>query len=390
MNQLISESTQIKDSLIQWRRDIHSYPELGMQEEKTSNLVQEKIYSMGIEPKNGVGKTGVLGLIEGENPGPTIGLRADMDALNMNDEKNVSYASEISGMAHSCGHDAHTAMLLGAAWILKNNPPKYGNVKLIFQPGEEGFFGAKKMIEDGALEEPKVDAIGGLHVNTTIPTGSIMYAESQVCAAADFIEIEIIGQGGHAAHPHLTKDPVPVAGEVLSSLQRIISRNVDPLDSGVITIGQIHGGSANNIIPESVKLGGTVRTLNPEIRNNMEARIESVVSGITQAHGLDYKFKYTYMYPSVNNADQMVDLLAKTSHDLLGKENVLVTKPSMGGEDFSFFTERVPGVFFRLGVRNEEKGITYPGHHPLFDIDEEALPIGSAIMAGLALNYLNQ
>ena len=390
MNQLNYEADKMKDDLINWRRTLHQHPELGFEEEQTSRFVQERLQEMGIEDFTVMAKTGVVVLIKGEHPGPTVALRGDMDALPIQDEKDVAYASKVAGKAHLCGHDAHTTMLLGAARLLSQNRPKYGNVKLVFQPAEEGLFGAKKMIEEGVLENPKVEAIAGLHVNPNVPTGYVTCSKREVCAAADFFDIEIIGKGGHAAHPHFSVDSITVAAEVISSLQQIVSRQLDPISSTVITIGQIHGGSADNAIAPKVQLGGTVRTLDPEIRRSIESRMDSIIDGVTKAFGATYKLNYKYFYPPVINDESLLPTLEKSVSDVLGVDNFSISKPSMGGEDFSYYAEQIPGIFFRLGVRDKEKETTFPLHHPMFDLDEDALPIGAAILAQFALNYLNE
>ena len=387
MNRMRIEAEQIREDLILWRRTFHQNPELGFEEIKTSEFVQEKLTEMGVSYEVIAG-TGVAALIEGESPGPTIALRGDMDALPIQDEKNVPYSSKVEGKAHLCGHDAHTAMLLGAAKLLVKNKPQKGNVKLIFQPAEEGLFGAETLIKHGVLESPRVDAIAGLHVNPMVATGHVTCSQREVCAAADFFDVEIFGVGGHAAHPHHSVDSITIASEVVSSLQQIVSRQVDPLSPTVLTIGQIHGGSANNAIAPSVKIGGTVRTLDPEVRSTIEDRMEKVIKGVTEGLGGTYKFDYKYMYPVLLNDETLIPSLEDTVESVLGEGSFSISKASMGGEDFSFYAQQVPGIFFRLGVRNEDKNAMYPLHHPMFDLDEEALPYGSAILAEYALNYL--
>ncbi|RIW28460.1 amidohydrolase [Bacillus salacetis] len=380
------EAEKIKEDLIFWRRTFHQKPELGFEEIQTSQFVQEQLKKTGINYKV-IGGTGVAALIEGESPGPTIALRGDMDALPIQDEKTVSYSSKVEGKAHLCGHDAHTAMLLGAAHLLVKNKPLKGNVKLIFQPAEEGLFGAETLIKHGVLENPGVEAIAGLHVNPMVPAGFVTCSQKEVCAAADFFDIEIFGVGGHAAHPHHSVDSIAIAAAVVSSLQQIVSRQVDPLSPTVLTIGQIHGGSANNAIAPSVKIGGTVRTLDPQVRNAMEARMEKVIKGVSEGLGGTYTFDYRYMYPVLLNDESLIPSLRETVQSVLGSDSFSISKPSMGGEDFSFYAQKVPGVFFRIGVRNEEKKAVYPLHHPKFDLDEDALPYGSAILAQYALNF---
>ncbi|PYZ99084.1 amidohydrolase [Alteribacter lacisalsi] len=381
------KQSQLHKDLIEWRRYLHQNPELGLEEYNTQRFVMEKLTEMGVSNKP-VTETGVVALIEGRTTGPTVAIRADMDALPIQDEKDVLYKSQIPGKGHMCGHDAHTAMLLGAARLLKENPPESGNVKLIFQPAEEGRFGADKMIKAGALEDPKVDSIVALHVQPTVPAGEATITEGITCAAADFFEVDIIGKGGHAAHPHQAVDPITITSEVISSLQQITSRQVDPLSPAVITIGQIHGGTADNVIPTSVRFGGTVRTMDVALREQMEEKMESVIKGITSAFGATYNLNYQYFFPSVVNDKRLVPLIEETAEEILGEGKMTHVKPSMGGEDFSFFTHRVPGLMFRLGVGNKAKGIEAPLHHSKFDLDEDALPLGSAMLARFANKYL--
>jgi amidohydrolase len=388
---LLNHAQSLKEQLIEWRRDFHQHPELGFDEVRTSKIVGNHLKRLGLEVTKGVGKTGVIGLLRGTGDGPTFALRADMDALPMQDEKQVSYSSQVAGVTHACGHDAHTTILMGAAQLLSTSfRPKRGNIKFIFQPAEEGLGGAEAMINDQALENPKVEAIAGLHVNTGIPTGKITMVKGVGCGAADMFSLTIKGKGGHAAHPHQGIDSISVAAEVISAIQHISSRHVNPTDPLVITIGKIQGGTKNNVIAPTVEMSGTVRTLNPDLRKEMPKRMEKVVNGVTEALGASYEFNYHMGYPSIINDSKLVDLLETTADEVIGKENSTHVRPGMGGEDFSFYTEHVPGVFYTLGVGNEAKQINRPGHHPMFDIDEEALPFGVAMLSKLAVNYLSK
>lgn len=390
-DEFLVEAKTLKEQLIEWRRDFHQHPELGFEEVRTSTIVANYLESLGLEVKRNVGKTGVVALLRGENPGPTIGLRADMDALPIQDQKeNVPYRSKIDGKMHACGHDAHTAMLMGAATILSRGPLKKGNIKFIFQPAEEGEGGAELMIKEGCLDNPKVDVMAGLHVNTGIDTGKITVTEGEIgCASADTFELTVIGSGGHAAHPHQTVDAIAVSGEVITSLQQIVSRQIPPIDSVVITIGTIEGGTATNIIAPTVKMTGTVRTLNPKLRKLLPTKMENVIKGITAAFGATYEFKYNFGFPSIINDLRLRDMVEEVAELVLGKGNCSREKPSLGGEDFAFYSEKVPSIFFRLGVGNDAME-RYPGHHPKFDIDENALPYGSAMLARFAIHYIEQ
>lgn len=390
-DEILVEAKTLKEQLIEWRRDFHQHPELGFEEVRTSTIVADYLESLGLEVKRHVGKTGVVALLRGENPGPTVGLRADMDALPIQDQKeNVPYRSKFDGKMHACGHDAHTAMLMGAATILSRRPLKKGNIKFIFQPAEEGEGGAELMIKEGCLDNPKVDVMAGLHVNTGIDTGKITVTEGEIgCASADTFELMVIGSGGHAAHPHQTVDAIAVSGEVITSLQQIVSRQIPPIDSVVITIGTIEGGTATNIIAPTVKMTGTVRTLNPKLRKLLPTKMENVIKGITAAFGATYEFKYNFGFPSIINDLRLRDMVEEVAELVLGKGNCSREKPSLGGEDFAYYSEKVPSIFFRLGVGNDSME-RYPGHHPKFDIDENALPYGSAMLARFAIHYIAQ
>ncbi|MEJ8543695.1 amidohydrolase [Brevibacillus borstelensis] len=390
-SEILAKASVLREQIVAWRRDFHQNPELSFEEKRTSDIVAAHLEKLGLEVKRGLGRTGVVGILRGKQPGPTIGLRADMDALPIHDQKDVVYRSTVNGKMHACGHDAHTSMLMGAAQFLSQvERPEKGNVVFVFQPAEEGGGGAQVMIEDGLLRETGIEAMAGLHVFPGVPVGRVTAVRGVGCAAADTIHIRVIGRGGHAAHPHLAVDSVAVAAEVISALQQIASRHVDPLDPIVITIGKIQGGTANNVIAPEVELFGTVRTLNPALREQMPERIEKVIAGVTQAFGATYSFAYEFGYPSILNDDGMVDLLLQTSDDVLGEGKYQLVKPSMGGEDFSYYTHHVPGVFFRLGAGNEDQRTRYPLHHPLFDIDEDALPIGVAMLSAFALKYLER
>jgi amidohydrolase len=384
----LEKAKSFSAELTAWRRHLHQYPELGFEEKRTSAFVVEHLKEMGYEDVKQVAGTGVVALVHGQESGETVALRADMDALPILDEKTVTYKSKHEGVAHLCGHDGHTTMLLGAAKLLIDNPPVKGAIKLIFQPAEEGLFGAEALVKAGVLKNPDVKAIAGLHVNPDIATGQVTCAQKEACAAADFFELEVIGEGGHAAHPHKAKDAITIASEVISSLQQLISREIDPLVPTVMTIGQIHGGSANNAIAQRVKMGGTVRTFDNELRNSIGKRMEQLIKGITDGFQVGYSFKYNKFYPALLNEPSLVPTVQHAVKQTLGPDRFQISKPSMGGEDFSFYANEIPGVFFRLGVRNEKKDAKYPLHHPKFDLDEDALPYGAAILATWALNQL--
>ncbi|WP_245844599.1 M20 metallopeptidase family protein [Salinicoccus kekensis] len=387
---VLDEALKIKEDLVRWRRHLHKNPELSFEEYETNKFVKNLLEKWGYTSISSIAKTGLVVNIKGKEEGATIALRADMDALPINDEKQVSYASKKENIAHLCGHDAHTSILLGVAELFSKIELEKGNIKLIFQPAEEGFAGAKYMVEEGVLKNPDVNAIAGLHVHPTAQTGEITVAKDIAMATSDQIDIEIIGKGGHAAHPHLSIDPIAITSIVISSLQQVVSRSIDPLEPVVVTIGKVQGGYKRNIIAPSVKLEGTVRILNKDLREDVRKIIKEHIEGICNGMGADYEFNYTEGYPSVVNDNNLIQDLAKVSNEILGQNTMSIVKPSMGGEDFSYYTEKVPGLFFRLGTRNENKQTNFPNHHPLFDIDEDALPYGVALLSGFALNYLNE
>lgn len=388
---LLKEAEKLKQQLSTWRRDFHTNPELGYQEFRTAAKVEEHLKRLGLEVETGIGKTGVTGLLRGQEPGPTIGIRADMDALPIQDEKEVTYRSSNDNVAHLCGHDAHTSILMGAAELLTSlGKPKKGNIKFIFQPAEELLAGANAMISDGVLENPKVDAIIGLHVNPSLQVGEIGITYGVVCASVDNISIKIIGKGGHGARPHEGKDSILIASQVIVALQNISSRMIDPLEPVVVSIGKINGGTIGTAIATSVEMEGTVRTLSPAIREKLPSLMEQVIKGVVSAFDADYEFNYELNYPSLENNKDLIDLVSETSAEILGAEQCKLLNASTGGEDFSFYAEQIPGAFFRLGVGNGSLATSYPLHHPSFDLDEEGLCYGVAMLTGAALKYLEK
>ena len=386
------EANHIKDELIEIRRTLHQYPELGFEETNTSKFIKDFLRKEGIQFKEFAG-TGVCGIIEGTKEGKNkkvIGLRADIDGLPMQDKKSCSYASKISGKMHACGHDGHTTILLGAAKLLNKNKDKFnGTIKLIFEPAEETTGGAKVMIEEGVLTNPTVDVMCGLHVEETLDVGMIMVRRGTVNAASNPFNITIKGSGGHGAYPDTAVDPIVMASHVVTSLQSIVSREIKPVNPAVITIGSIHGGTAQNILPNEVKLGGIIRTMTNEDREFAKLRLKEIVNGVCTTFRGSAEIEIEESYPCLYNDDDMVKILEDSAKSIIGAENVKVQKnPKLGVESFAYFANKVPSVFYFLGIRNEEKGIIHPAHNSLFDIDEDALPIGVAIQCEVAMNYL--
>jgi len=377
----LKEALKIREEIIAWRRDFHMHPELGYEEERTSKIVEEHLREWGYKIKR-VG-TGIIADIGKE--GKTVALRADIDALPVQEENDISYKSRIPGKMHACGHDAHTAMLLGAAKIIAEHKEELPNkVRLIFQPAEEGGNGALKMIEGGGLEG--VDAIFGLHVWMELPSGIVGIREGPFMAGVGRFDVEIEGKGGHGASPHETIDPVPIAAQAILAFQTIISRNLNPLESGVVSVGTIKAGEAFNVIPERVYMNGTYRFFTQETKKLIEKRIEEVLKGIVLANNASYKLKIEEVAPPTINDPQMTSL-AKRVAQKLGLKVDDVPK-SMGSEDFAFYLQKVPGAFIALGIKNEEKGIIHPHHHPKFNVDEEVLPLGTALEVGLAFERI--
>jgi amidohydrolase len=387
---MLRKAKSINPKMIEWRRKLHENPELGFEEYQTSSFIMEQLDALRVGEIKQIAGTGISALLRGKKEGPTVMLRADMDALPIQDEKKVSYRSKVNNKAHLCGHDAHVTMMLGAVKLLSEVEIETGNIQVIFQPAEEGLAGAKKMIDENVLDFYDVKAAAALHVQPTLPTGFVTVSPKVSTANSDRFVLKIIGKGGHAAHPHQTIDSITVTAQVISAIQHVVSRKINPIDSAVITIGKIQGGFARNIIAPSVTLEGTVRTLEKEVREKVQKELHRIICGVCLAFGATYEFKYEKGYPSVLNDPDLTSLFEETTERVLGKNKLTFNPPSMGGEDFSYYTEKVPSLFFRLGVRNEEKGVIYPHHHPLFDIDEDALPYGTALLAQFALDFLKQ
>lgn len=394
MSSLINESRDILDQIITWRRDLHQIPETELDLEKTSAYVQSELDKLGISYQVGLAKTGVVAIIQGNKEGKTIALRADMDALPMKERTGATYASTNDNM-HSCGHDAHTAMLLGAAKLLKERRNDLsGNVKLIFQPAEEQPGGAKIMIEEGVLENPKVDAIIGLHVGNIVSGleyGKVGIKANALMAASDIITLKIKGVGCHGSAPHNGTDPITIAGYVVTALQQIVSREVKATEPMVLSFGKISGGTTFNVIPEEVELTGMVRTFSPETRSFVRKRFEEITNSVVTGLGGECEIDYFHSYPPLINDPELTAFVAQSAEKILSKDEIVyLEEPVMGAEDMSYYLEEIPGAFFFLGTNNPEKGITYSNHSSKFDVDEEQLWKGPALMAQTCIDWLNQ
>jgi amidohydrolase len=368
------------------RRDLHQHPELGFEERRTAALVAKRLRDLGYEVTEGIGITGVAGVMRGTRPGKTIMLRADMDALPIEEENDVAYASQTRGTMHACGHDGHVAMLLGAATLISRRRDELaGTIVLCFQPAEEGRGGAKAMVDAGVLERFGVERAYGLHLATAFPTGIVGLREGPFYASSDSIEITIEGAGGHGAAPHLSVDPIYVAGAFIVALQQVVSRQIDPLAPAVVTIGAVHAGTTHNVIPSRATLLGTVRAFEADVRAKMAERIERVLRGACESSGATYKFEYIRRYPVTSNDAEQARYVRALALREIGERRVLEAPKLMGAEDFSFFAERVPACFYTIGC-NGGPSTAFPHHHAKFDIDERALTTGVRMMTALALD----
>ncbi len=382
-----SLTAQEREELVRLRRDFHRHPELGFQEKRTSGVAAEFLTGLGLTPRTGIAETGVAVTI-GDGDQPCLMLRADMDALPIEEIGEKPYTSGFSGVMHACGHDGHTATLLIACSVLKREAADLGGrVKAIFQPAEEGLGGAVRMIEEGILTDPPVSAALGLHYWSGLPTGKVAVNPGPVMAAVDEFHLRIIGKGGHAAIPHETLDAVVAGASLVTTLQTLVSRRSDPLEAVVVTVGEFQAGTAFNIIPGEARLSGTVRCFDDQVWEAIPEQLEHAVAGVCHAHGCTYELDYRRInIPLVNDHD-MSELVREAAVELLGAENVVDFR-TLGGEDMGDFLKRVPGCFFFVGAGNEAKGITAGHHHPAFDLDEEALPIGVELLVRSARRYL--
>lgn len=388
---LLNEAKTLQEWLAGIRRQIHRRPELMYEEVETSALVRKTLDELGISYRSPIAETGVLAQI-GAGDGACVALRADMDALPIYEQTDVEFKSEINGKMHACGHDCHTAMLLGAARLLKQHETELpGTVKLLFQPAEEGGAGGDRMCAEGALDNPRVQRIFGLHVWPWTPTGSITSRPGTFLAAAGELEIKVTGMGGHAATPHLAIDPVTTAAKIILELQTVVSRETDPLNSAVISITRVHGGEAFNVIPPEVTVAGTIRALNMDDMEFLQTRVQEIAAGIAQANRCQAEVSFPgHTYPPTDNDAHCWQVAQKVASELLGKDNIFESPPMMGGEDFSYYVQQVPGCFVGLGIRNEDIGASYNVHHPLFMADEAALPLGAALHTAYAFESLQE
>ncbi len=384
---MLERAHDLQDQLVEWRRDIHMHPELSFQEFRTARLVADTLREMGIEVETGVGKTGVVARI-GEGR-PAIGIRGDMDALPLQEMNDVAYKSLTPNVMHACGHDAHTSILLGVARLLNNmedRPP--GEIRLLFQPSEEDEdsdhkSGAVRMIEDGALEN--LDAVIALHVNSNIPAGQIRIATGPNSASVDSFNATIIGEGCHGAYPHQGVDPIFILAQVINAIHGIRARRINPVRPAVISIGAVHAGAANNVIPDEVQMNGTIRSYDDETREKLWAELEQAFT-VTRAFGGDYKLEIIKSYPSQHNDAEVAQLIREIGVSMLGEGGLYPEEPGMGAEDFAYMTRKAPGAMFSLGAKFDE--VNRPHHSPIFDLDESSFSVGAAILAESAVRLL--
>jgi amidohydrolase len=374
---ILDEAQTLFETLVGWRRDFHRHPEIGLQEHRTAGIVAETLRTLGYEVQENVAETGVVGLLE-NGEGPVVMNRVDMDALPIQETNDVPYASEHDGLMHACGHDAHIAIGLGVATLMAEHPESWrGTLKVIFQPGEEGMNGAEIMVEEGVLEDPRPDAALALHVWNTRPVGTFGIAAGPVMAAAEAWKAEIVGQGGHAALPERTVDPIVTAAMIVTNLQTVVSRNVSPMETAVVTVGQILSGDAFNVIPERAEMQGTVRTFDPDVRATVLRRIHKIFAGTAEMMGAEAALDFSGLTPAVVNDEAVTGLVRDAARDLFGDEG-LEEERTMGSEDAAFFLQEVPGCYFFIGSGFKDREAA-PHHNSKFDIDERALVNGVAL-----------
>ena len=383
---------EMMGQLVAWRRDLHRHPELAFQEHRTAGLVAGSLAQLGLEVQTGVGQTGVVGILEGARPGPTVLLRFDMDALPINEETGLTYKSEVAGKMHACGHDAHTAIGLGVATLLASRQDDLpGRVKFMFQPAEEIAGGARAMIADGVLKTPVPDAAFGLHVWSMTAVGQAVVKGGPLWASADKFDVEITGRGAHGALPHQGVDAIVVAAHAITQLQTVVSRSIDPLEPAVLSIGEISGGSAFNVIAERVMFSGTLRTFDQAVRELIIQRMHKVLGGVCAAFGASYTLDISFHAPPLVNDPDAAEHVRQIAAEILGADAVADGPMLTVAEDMAEILNRVPGCFFVLGAMPDRNGLPAEPHHsPRFEIDEQVMPLGVAILAGVAEEYLRR
>ncbi|HEY9697143.1 MAG TPA: M20 family metallopeptidase [Trichocoleus sp.] len=381
LSRVRNEIQSLQAQLVEWRRALHQRPELGFREHLTAQFVVEKLQQWNIPHQTEIAQTGIVATVSGRQAGPVLAIRADMDALPIQEQNTVPYRSQHDGVMHACGHDGHTAIALGTAYYLSQHPEAFaGTVKFIFQPAEEGPGGAKPMIAAGVLENPQVDAIIGLHLWNNLPLGTVGVRDGALMAAVELFDCTIHGKGGHGAMPHQTVDSIVVSAQIINALQTIVARNIDPLKAGVVTIGKFQAGHARNVIADTAQMSGTVRYFDPSLQGFFKERVEQIIAGICHSHGATYSLDYRDLYIPVMNDRSIAELVRSVAETVVETPAGIVPEcQTMGGEDMSFFLQEVPGCYFFLGSANIDKELAYPHHHPRFDFDEIALGMGVEI-----------
>lgn len=382
------EAASLFDELVQWRRDFHRHPELGFEEHRTAGIVARELGDLDMEVQRAVGQTGVVGLLGGEKPGPTVLLRFDMDALPVTEENDSEYKSRSEGLMHACGHDGHLAIGLGVARLMaRYRKQMAGTVKFVFQPAEEGLGGALAMIADGVLENPRPDVALALHLWNHIPLGQVRVTSGPCMASSSVFTLRVQGTGGHGAAPHKATDPVLAAAHIVAALQSIVSRNIDPLESVVVTVGQFESGTNFNVIPEKAELKGTVRSYDEDTHRLVYRRILEMARNMATAFGCRANMETVAIVPAVVNNERVVEAVRAAAGGIVGATNVVGGR-DMASEDMGHILEEIPGCYFFVGSRNEEAGYHFPHHHPRFDFDERAMVNGVATMATAAARYV--
>lgn len=385
----MAEANALRDELVAHRRDFHQHPETAFEELRTASIVAQQLTSLGFEVQTQVGRTGVVGILEGASDGKTVLVRADMDALPMQEANQTEYTSKVDGKMHACGHDGHTAIGLGVAKLFARHRDKiHGRLKFVFQPAEEIGQGARAMIADGALENPRPDVSLGLHLWNTMPLGYLGVTEGAIMAGASVFKMTVTGKGGHGAIPNIAIDPIVCACQMVSAFQTIVSRNADPLDTAVVTVTQIHSGSASNVIPDTAYLNGTFRTYTPAMRDLITRRLQTIAEGVAMALNCTVTTEIHHATEPVVNHPRVVQR-ALNAFKRVGDYPV-VEERTMGAEDVGEFMTDVPGMFFFLGSANPDRALDYPHHHPRFDFDEDVLPLGVALLSSVVGDYLLQ
>ena len=390
VDQVGHDVAALKNKLIELRRDFHRNPELSTQERRTAEIVGKYLDDVGWEVTRGVADTGVLGLLRGSEPGPTVLLRVDIDALPIQEPRDRAYSSQVDGVMHACGHDGHTAVGLVVAELLSSYKDSIkGQVKLVFQPAEELMGGAERMIQAGVMKDPPVDHVLSFHLWSGLPVGQIVSQPGAIFSSADEIKISVQGRGGHGGMPHLAVDPILITCHVVTALQTVLSREIQPSQTAVLGFGTIHGGTAFNVVSDEVELKGTVRTLDDSVRQHVLKRAEEISKAVAQGLRGEARFEHVGGAPAVINDAKVARLVAEVAAPIVGEENVVTISPPQVGDDATYFLREAPGCYFLVGCGNEERGITASHHSQHFDIDEDSLPIAAQVFTEAALRYVS-